>query len=86
MAEIVLNGACVVAVICQLEPGSMAKHVRMNGKGHLRAIPSSGDHLPDSRRSQWSFAFTHEYESRLRVPFSKAPQATAFVLPQRMIG
>jgi hypothetical protein len=36
--EIVLEGARVVAVICELEPTGMAKHVRVDRKWHLGGL------------------------------------------------
>ena len=37
--EVVLKGPRVVAIIGQLEPTGMAKHVRVDGEWHLAASP-----------------------------------------------
>jgi len=38
--EVVLEGARVVAIICELEPTGMAKHVRVDGEWHLGGPPT----------------------------------------------
>ena len=41
MPQILLNRACVVAIVCELEPGLVPQHVRMNGEGQFRAHPGA---------------------------------------------
>ena len=41
MAKVVLQGARVVAIICELEPTGMAEHVRVDGEWHLGGLPDT---------------------------------------------
>jgi len=41
--EVVLQGARVVAVIRELEPAGMAKHVRVDREWHLGGLPEALD-------------------------------------------
>jgi len=43
MPEVVLQGARVVAVIRELEPTGMAKHVRVDREWHLGGLPEALD-------------------------------------------
>ena len=38
MTEIMLQGPCVVAVVCELEPTGVAKHVRVDWEWHLGGL------------------------------------------------
>jgi hypothetical protein len=39
--EVVLQGSRVVAIIGQLEPAGMAKHVRVDRQWHLGGLPEA---------------------------------------------
>src|SRR5499433_2534714 len=41
--EVVLQGARVVAIVGELEPTGMAKHVRVDGEWHLGGLPDALD-------------------------------------------
>jgi len=41
--EVVLQGPRIVAIVCQLEPAGMAKHVRVDREWHLGGFPEALD-------------------------------------------
>jgi hypothetical protein len=41
--EVVLQGPRVVAIVCELEPTGMAKHVRVDWEWHLGGFPEALD-------------------------------------------
>ena len=43
VAEVVLKGPRVVAIVGQLEPARMAKHVRVDGEWQLGGLPETLD-------------------------------------------
>jgi hypothetical protein len=43
MTEIMLQGSCVVAVVCELEPTGMAKHVWVDWEWHLGGLAEALD-------------------------------------------
>ena len=43
VAEVVLQGPRVVAIICELEPAGMAKHVGVDREWHLSGLPEALD-------------------------------------------
>jgi hypothetical protein len=43
VAQVVLQGPRVVAVVGQLEPAGMAKHVRVDREWHLGGLPEALD-------------------------------------------
>ena len=51
MAEVVLQGPRVVAVVGQLEPTGMAKHVRVDWEWHLGGFPEALDKPVEVDRS-----------------------------------
>ena len=50
--EVVLQGARVVAIICELEPAGMAEHVRVNREWHLGGLPEALDEPVGPPRSE----------------------------------
>ena len=56
VAKVVLQGPRIVAIICELEPTGMAKHVRMDWEWHLGGLPEALDELigpPRSETNTW---------------------------------
>jgi hypothetical protein len=47
MAEIKLDRACILTGIRQMEPGPVAKHVRMHRKLYARGFPGFGHDVVD---------------------------------------
>src|SRR5262249_23726845 len=41
--KVVLQGPCVVAIVGELEPAGMAKHVGMDGEWHVGGLPDTLD-------------------------------------------
>jgi hypothetical protein len=60
--EVVLEGARVVAVIRELEPAGMAKHVRMDREWHLGGLAETLDEPMET-----DAAFGNEYVGVCRV-------------------
>src|SRR5215468_4397949 len=65
--EVVLQGPRVVAIVSQLEPTGMAKHVRVDRKWHLGGLPEALDEPMESNGADWPAALGHEYVGVSRV-------------------
>ena len=63
MAEVVLQGPRVVAVVGQLEPTGMAQHVRVDREWHLGGLPQSLDKPMEADGADRPTAFGNEYVS-----------------------
>ena len=60
--EIVLYGSGIDAVVRQLEPTSVPKHVRMNLHVEASRLASALDHRLEAAFGEWHPAFTDEDE------------------------
>jgi len=67
VAEVVLQGPRVVAVVGQLEPAGMAKHVRVDREWHLGGLPEALDEAVETDGTDWSAALGNEYVGVCRV-------------------
>jgi hypothetical protein len=67
VAQIVLQGASILAVIGQLEAAGMAQHVRMDGKRHLGGFAEAGNEMMETHRADWSATLANEYVGLCRV-------------------
>src|SRR6516165_1380560 len=56
VAEVVLQGPRVVAVIGQLEPTGMAKHVRVDREWHVSGFPEALDEAMEANGADWRAA------------------------------
>src|SRR5215831_14050991 len=65
--EVVLQGARVVAIVGQLEPAGVAKHVRVDRKGHLGGLPEALDKPVETDGADWAAALGNEYVGVCRV-------------------
>ena len=63
MPEVVLQGPRVVAIIGQLEPAGMAKHVRVDREWHLGGLPEALDEAMEADGANWPTAFGNEHVS-----------------------
>ena len=61
MPEVVLEGARIDALIRELEPGGMAKHMRMDRERHLGSLAEATDHPAKADRAHGRAALAHEY-------------------------
>ena len=59
--EVVLEGPRVVAIIGQLEPAGMAKHVRVDRKWHLGGLAEPLDEAVEPNRTNRPAALGNEY-------------------------
>jgi hypothetical protein len=69
--EVVLQGARVVAVVGELEPTGMAKHVRVDREWHLGGLADALDEPVETDRADWSAALGNEYVGVCRVTARK---------------
>src|SRR5262245_5353347 len=65
--EVVLQGARVVAIIGQLEPTRMAKHVWVDREWHLGGLPDALDEAVETDGTDWPAALGDKYIGVLRV-------------------
>src|SRR5262245_42878049 len=61
VAEVVLQGPRVVAIIGQLEPAGMAKHMRVDGEWHLGGLPEALDEPVETDGTDWPAALGNEH-------------------------
>jgi hypothetical protein len=61
VAEIVLQGAGIVAIIGELVPTSMAQHVRMDRERHPGGFPEALDKPMKADWAHWSTTLRNEY-------------------------
>src|SRR5262245_16956312 len=67
VAEVVLQGPRVVAIIGQFEPAGMAKHVRMDREWHLGGLSEALDEPVETDGTDWPTALGNEYVGVCRV-------------------
>jgi hypothetical protein len=56
-----------VAIICELEPTGVAKHVRVDQEWHLGGLPEALDEPMESNGADWPAALGNEYVGVSRV-------------------
>ena len=66
-AKVVLQGPRVVAVIRELEPAGMAKHVRVDGEWHLGGLAEALNEPVETDGTDWPAALGNEYVGGCRV-------------------
>src|SRR6516225_4206574 len=67
VAEVVLQGARVVAIVGELEPAGMPKHVRVDREWHLGSLTEALDKPVETDGADRSAALGNEYVGVLRV-------------------
>jgi len=67
MPEVVLQGARVVAIVGQLKPAGMAKHVGMDREWHLGDLPQALDEPMEPNGTDWPAALGNEHMGVSRV-------------------
>ena len=55
-----LQGACVVAVVSELEPAGVTKHVRVDREWHLGGLADALDEPVEANRTDWPAALGNE--------------------------
>src|SRR5262249_59502517 len=65
--EVVLQGARVVAIVGELEPAGMAKHVWVDREWHLGDLAEALDKPVKTDGADWPTAFGNEHVSLSRV-------------------
>jgi hypothetical protein len=65
--EVVLQGARVVAIIGQLEPAGMAKHVWVDREWHVRSLADALNEAVEADGTDWPPALGNEYVGVSRV-------------------
>src|SRR5262249_41059475 len=67
VSKVVLQGPRVVAIICELEPTGVAKHVRVDGEWHLGGLAEALDEPVETDGTDWPAAFGNEYVGVSRI-------------------
>src|SRR5262249_19949063 len=67
VAKVVLQGARVVAIVGELEPTGVAKHVRVNRKWHVSCFPERVVGPVETVGTDWPAALGNEYVGVCRV-------------------
>src|SRR5262245_38016440 len=67
VAKVVLQGPRVVAIVGELEPAGMAKHVRVDREWHVSGFPKALDKPVETDGTDWPAALRNEYEGVCRV-------------------
>ena len=62
-----LQGARVVAIVGQLKPAGMAKHVWVDREWHLGGLPDTLDEAMEADGADWSAALGNEHVGVSRV-------------------
>ena len=65
--EVLLQGPRVVAIICELEPAGMAKHVGVDREWHLGSLPDTLDEAMEANGADRPTAFGNEHVGVSRV-------------------
>jgi hypothetical protein len=65
--EVVLQGARVVAIVGELEPTGMAKHVWVDREWHLGGLPEALHKPVKTEGAHWPAALGNEYVGVSRV-------------------
>src|SRR5262249_26957920 len=78
-----LQGPCVVAVVGELEPTGVAKHVGVDGKWHLGGLANGLDE-PVADGTDWPAALGNEHVSPFRVLAAELAERPHLVTPDRM--
>src|SRR5262245_8899758 len=66
VAEIVLQGTGIMAIVGELEPAGMAKHVGMDREWHLGGLPALDEPM-ESNGAHWPTALGNEHVGICRV-------------------
>src|SRR5262245_6128835 len=61
VAEVVLQGPRVVAIVGELEPTGMAQHVWVDRERHLGSLADALDEAVEANRTDWPAALGNEY-------------------------
>src|SRR5262245_27749382 len=61
VAEVVLQRPCVVAIVGELEPTGMAKHVWVDRERHLGSLADALDEAVEANRADWPAALGNEH-------------------------
>src|SRR5215472_9489013 len=65
--EVVLQGPGVMAIVRELKPAGMAKHVWVDGEWHLGGLPEALDEPVETDGTDWPAALGNEYVGVSRV-------------------
>jgi hypothetical protein len=79
-----LQGPRVVAIVGQLKPAGMAKHVWMDREWHLGGFPEALEEPVDADRADWPAALGNEYVGIFGVIASQLAESPHLVTADRM--
>src|SRR5262245_54551985 len=87
LAEIVLQGSCIVPIIGQLIPARMPQHVRMQRERHLGGLAKPLDEMVEADGAHGSAALRDEDVRSLGRAFTaELTQGTNLIAPDGMDG
>src|SRR5262249_44960214 len=84
VAEVVLQSPCVVAIVGELEPTGMAKHVGVDRKWHLCSLADALDEAVETGGADGPAAVGNEDGSLFRVLAAQLTQRPHLVAPDGM--
>ena len=67
VAQVVLQSAGIVAIVGELEPARMSKHVRVHSEGHLCCLAEAPDEMMEAHGADWPATLGNEYVGVCRV-------------------
>src|SRR5262245_33935254 len=79
-----LQGPRVVAIIGELEPAGMAKHVGVDWEWHLGSLADALDEAVEANRTDWPAALGNEHISLCRVIAPELAKRSHLVTPDGM--
>ena len=79
-----LQGPRVVAIVGQLKPAGMAKHVWMDREWHRGGLPDALHKPVEANRTEWPAALGNEYISLSRVIAPELAKRPHLVTADRM--
>jgi len=79
VAEVVLQGSRVPAIIGKLEPARMPQHVRVDGELEPGADGEAGQHLAEARGGHGGAALGHEDVAARSIRSLESPQRAHFL-------
>jgi len=84
MAEVVLDGSCVLSVVCELVTGRVAQHVRVNLEIEPSLAPGTADDLAGRVGGERGLALADEDLGRIWVIALQPPEGAQFCPSHRM--
>src|SRR5262245_39043924 len=82
--EVMLQGPRVVAIVSELEPTGMAKHVGVDRKWHLGSLADAPGEAVEANRTDWPAALGNEYVGVFGIVAAQLAERSHLVTTDRM--